>query len=333
MTSFAGQTRRFIPALVAMTTSLALALPAAAQSQSAQAYPEHPVRIVSITSAGTGADDYTRLLAKYLGQKLGQSFVVENKPGGNMIIASDYVAKATPDGYTLLLSASGAMAANPFLFRKLPYDPLKDFVPIARMSLLPVVLVVPGDSPYHTVADLVAAARARPGKLSFGTSSTGYRTILANFNDAAKIQALSVPYKAMSNLLPDLMSGIVDYGVVEVSAAVAQIQSGKLRALAVTSPARLPQLKDVPTMTEAGLPRAGVNSWTALFAPAGTPQPIVDKLSRYALEFVNSPEATKHYGMRGSSPFPGNGPELRATIVADQQMWKRLISLAGIEPE
>ncbi|ODV44497.1 ABC transporter substrate-binding protein [Cupriavidus sp. UYMMa02A] len=331
MTRFAGRTRHFIPALVAMTT--ALTLPAPARAQLAQTYPDHPVRIVSITSAGTGADDYTRLLAKYLGQKLGQSFVVENKPGGNMIIASDYVAKAAPDGYTLLLSTSGAMAANPFLFRKLPYDPLKDFVPIARMSLLPVVLVVPGNSPYHTVADLVKAARANPGKLNFGTPSTGYRTIVANFNDAAKIQATSVPYKAMSGLLPDLMTGIVDYGVVEVSAAVPHVQSGKLRALAVTSAARLPQLKDVPTMAEAGLPRAGVNSWTALFAPAGTPQPIVDKLSRYTLEFVNSPEATSHYAQRGTTPFPGNGAELRATIVADQQMWKRLISLAGIEPE
>ena len=333
MTSFAGWTRRSCPVLLAMTAALALSVPAAAQSQGAQTYPDHPVRIVSITSAGTGADDYTRLLAKYLSQKLGQSFVVENKPGGNMILASDYVAKAAPDGYTLLRSASGAMAANPFLFRKLPYEPLKDFVPIARMSLLPVAFVVPGNSPYHTVADLVAAARAKPGALNFGTSSTGYRTIVANFNDAAKIQATSVPYKAMSNLLPDLMTGIVDYGVVEVSAAVPHILSGKLRALAVTSPTRLAQLKDVPTMAEAGLPRAGVNSWTALFAPAGTPQPIVDKLSRYTLEFVNSPEATAHYAQRGATPFPGNGRELRATIVADQQMWKRLISLAGIEPE
>lgn len=333
MTSPAGRTRHRIPALVSIAASVALGLPAAARAQSAQSYPDHPVRIVSITSAGTGADDYTRLLAKYLGQKLGQSFVVENKPGGNMIIASDYVAKAAPDGYTLLLSASGAMAANPSLFRKLPYDPLKDFVPIARMSMLPVAFVVPGDSPYHSVADLVAAARARPGKLNFGTSSTGYRTIVANFNDAAKIEATSVPYKAMSGLLPDLMTGIVDYGAVEVSAAVPHVQSGKLRALAVTSPRRLPQLKDVPTMAEAGLPRAGVNSWTALFAPAGTPQPIVDKLSRYTLDFVNSPEAASHYAQRGATPFPGNSAELRATIVADQQMWKRLISLAGIEPE
>lgn len=333
MTRFTARTRALLPVLAALIGGLVPALPAAAQAQAVQNYPERPVRIVSITSAGTGADDYTRLLAKYLGQKLGQSFVVENKPGGNMIIASDYVAKSAPDGYTLLLSASSAMAANPFLFKKLPYDPLKDFAPIARMSLLPVVFVVPANSPYRTVADLVKAARANPGKLNFGTPSTGYRTIVANFNDAAKIQATSVPYKAMSGLLPDLMTGVVDYGVVEVSAAVPHVQSGKLHALAVTSAARLPQLKDVPTMAEVGLPRAAVNSWTALFAPAGTPQPIVDKLSRYTLEFVNSPEATAHYAQRGTTPFPGNSAELRANILADREMWKRLISIAGIQPE
>ncbi|WP_349604825.1 tripartite tricarboxylate transporter substrate binding protein [Cupriavidus sp. DF5525] len=328
MSIFAERARGPLRALLALLCLPALAAPAAAQT-----YPERPVRIVSITSAGTGADDYTRLLAKHLGQKLGQSFVVENKPGANMILACDYVAKAAPDGYTLLLSASGAMAANPFLFRKLPYDPLKDFVPVARMSVIPVALVVPATSPYRTVADLVAAARAKPGTLNFGTSSTGYRTIITAFNDAAKIQAMSVPYKAMSTLLPDLMSGVVDYGVVEVSAVVPHVQSGKLRALAVTANARMPQLKDVPTMAEAGMPAAAINSWTGLFAPAGTPPAIVDKLAQYTLEFVNSPEAMAHYGARGSMPYPAGGAELRKTIIADQQMWKRLITLAGIEPE
>ena len=310
-----------------------LCAPALIPHAAAQAYPERPVRIVSITSAGTGADDYTRLLAKHLGQKLGQSFIVENKPGANMILACDYVAKAAPDGYTLLLSASGAMAANPFLFKRLSYDPLKDFAPIARMSVIPVALVVPGTSPYHTVADLVAAAKGRPGTLNFGTSSTGYRTIITAFNDAAKIQAVSVPYKAMSTLLPDLMSGVVDYGVVELSAAVPHVQSGKLRALAVTTNTRMPQLKDVPTMAEVGMPAAAVNSWTGLFAPAGTPPAIVEKLAQATLEFVNSPEATAHYNARGSQPFPAGSAELRKTIVADQQMWKRLITLAGIEAE
>ncbi|MEM5275946.1 conserved exported hypothetical protein [Cupriavidus taiwanensis] len=316
--------------LFAVLAGLALALPAPA---GAQTYPERPVRIVSVTSAGTGVDDYTRLLARYLGQKLGQSFVVENRPGANMILASDHVAKSAPDGYTLLLSGSGAMAANPFLYKRLPYDPLKDFVPVARMSALPVAVVVPGTSPYRTAADLVAAARARPGKLNYGTSSTGYRTILAAFNDAAKIQTVSVPYKAASNLLTDLMAGVVDYGAVEISAVVPHVQSGKLRALAVASPARVPVLKDVPTVGEAGMPGAAFNTWVGLFAPAGTPPAVVDKLARLTLDFVNSPEAAAHYAVRGSVPYPASGADLRKAIIDDQQAWKRMIALAGIEPE
>ncbi len=249
MRGFAVQIQRKLPAVLAVLAGLQVS--ALMQPAAAQTYPERPVRIVSVTSAGTGLDDYTRLLARYFGQKLGQSFVVENKPGANMILASDYVAKAAPDGYTLLLSGSGAMAANPFLYKRLPYDPLKDFVPVARLSALPVAVVVPGSSPYRTVADLVAAARAKPGKLNYGTSSTGYRTILAAFNDVARIQAVSVPYKAASTLLPDVMTGVVDYAAIEVSAVVPHVQSGKLRALAVASPARVAQLKDVPTVAEA----------------------------------------------------------------------------------
>lgn len=328
MHGFATQASRPLKALLAL-----LAVPALMQAAAAQTYPERPVRIVSVTSAGTGLDDYTRLLAKYLGQKLGQSFIVENKPGANMILASEYVAKAAPDGYTLLLSGSGAMAANPFLFKRLPYDPQKDFVPVARMSALPVAVVVAGSSPYRTLADLVAAARARPGSLNYGTSSTGYRTILAAVNDAAKIQAVSVPYKAMSTLLPDLMTGVVDYGAVEVSAVIPHVQTGKLRALAVAAPARVPQLKDVPTVAEAGVPNASFNTWTGLFAPAGTPPAIVDKLAQLTLEFVRSPEAAAHYAARGAVPYPASGPELRKTIVEDQQNWKRMIATAGIEPE
>ncbi len=169
-----------------------------------------------------------------------------------MVVATDYVSKAAPDGYTLLLSGSGAMAANPFLFRKLPYDPMKDFAPVARLSVLPIAVIVPGNSPYHTAGDLIAAARANPGKLNFATSSTGYRVVMTAFNEAAKINAVSVPYKAANAMMTDVMGGMVDYGGVEVSAIIPHVQSGKLRALAITGPNRLPQLKDVPTLRELG---------------------------------------------------------------------------------
>ncbi len=320
--------RRALRLLCPMLATLAMAAPVRAAD-----YPEHPVKIVSVTSAGTGIDDYTRLLAKYLSDKLGQSFIVENRPGGNMVVATDYVSKAAPDGYTLLLSGSGAMAANPFLFRKLPYDPLKDFAPVARLSVLPIAMIVPGNSPYRSAADLVAAARAKPGKLNFATSSTGYRVIATAFNEAAKIDTVSVPYKAANAMMTDVMGGVVDYACVEVSAAIPHVQSGKLRALAITGPSRLPQLKDVPTISELGLERYSLNTWVGLFAPAGTPQPIVDRLTRLAMQFTTTPEAMAHYQARGSAAYPANGAELRKNIVADLQGWKQMITLAGIQPE
>jgi len=328
MKPFAFASRR-TRALFATVFALALLQGTAA----AQTYPARPVRIVSITSPGTGVDDLTRLLANYLSQKTGQSFFVENKPGANTIIACDYVAKAAPDGYTLLLGASSSMAANPFLFKNLPYSPTRDFAPIARLNALPVAVVVPASSPYRTLDQLMAAARARPGKLNFGTSSAGYRTMLGAINALAKVDTVDVPYKAMSNLLPDLIGGVLDYSIIEVSAAVPFVQADKLRVLAVSSPSRLPALPDAPTLAEAGAGDATLISWVAVFAPAGTPKPVVDKLSKLALEFVDTPEAKAHFAQRGTTPMPGGPAELAAAIVQDQAKWKRYIEVAGIQAE
>lgn len=326
--------RRRVLLAVACAATLACAGPVHAQK-----YPDRPIRIVSVASPGTSIDDYTRLLAKFLGERLGQSVVVENRPGANMILASDAVAKAAPDGYTLLLTASSAMSANPFLYRKLPYNPGKDFVAVARMSTLPIALVVSEQSPYKSVADLVAAARARPGAVNGGSSSTGYRLMSAAFNEAAGIRTTDVPYKATAGLLPDLVGGQVDYGMVEFGAAYTLVQSRKLRALAVLSPKRVPVLPDVPTLSEAGMLNAGLmdavsrTNWSGLFAPAGTPAPIVDRIGKLTIEFVNSPDAQKHYAARGSLPNPGTGAELAAAVKVDQAIWQKMIAVAGIQPE
>ncbi|MNN23056.1 Tripartite tricarboxylate transporter family receptor [compost metagenome] len=210
---------------------------------------------------------------------------------------------------------------------------------MARMSSLPVALVVAASSPYKSVPDLVNAARARPGKLNGASSSTGYRLMAAAFTEAAGIKTMDVPYKATATLLPDLIGGNVDFTMVEFTAAMPLIQSNKLRALAVLSPKRVSLMPDVPTLSEAGMQNSTVVeavsriNWSGLFAPAGTPKPIVEKVAKLTLEFVNSPEAMAHYASRGSQPNPGTGPELGKAVVADQQTWKRLITAAGLQPE
>lgn len=306
------------------------ALPAAAQQP---AYPDRPVRIVSISSAGTGVDDFTRLAAKYFSDRTGKSFFVENRPGANGIIATDHVAKAAPDGYTLLLTAASAITANPYLYRNLPYDPNKDLAPIARMSVVPIVVTVPAGSPHRSLQSLLDAARDQPGKLSYGTSTAGYKVMVAAVNGLAKVQAVEVPYKGTTTLLPDLISGTLDYAMVEVSQVVPQMQAGKLRPLAVSSPARVAVLAEVPTLAELGLGEATLTSWMGLFAPAATPPAIVRQLSALALEFVASPEAKLHFDTRGTAAYPAALDGFRQAIVEDQARWKHYINAVGLRPE
>ena len=297
------------------------------------AYPDKPVKIVSISSAGTGVDDFTRLAAKYFSDKTGKTFYVENKPGANTALGADFVAKAAPDGYTLLLAAASTMAANPYMIRNLPYDPNKDFAPIARLSVIPVVLAVPASSLYRSLGELMDAARARPGKLNYGTSTAGYKAMTAALNGAFKVQAQDVPYKGSTNMLTDLMTGTLDYALLEISQVTPQVQAGRLRALAITSPTRSAALPEVPTMAEAGAGDATLTSWLGLLAPGGTPPAIVDKLSKLSLEFVDSPEAKAHFAQRGTGPFAADAAAFRKAIVEDQAKWKHYIAAAGIQPE
>jgi tripartite-type tricarboxylate transporter receptor subunit TctC len=324
--------RRALLAVAASAILLPLAGPAIAQG-----YPDRVIRLVSPVSPGTGVDDYVRLLARHLSLKLVQSVVVENKPGANMIVASEFVAKSEPDGYTIYVSGSSAMAANPYLYKRLPYDPNKDFAAVARLTALPMAVVVAAASPYKSVADLAAAARRKPSGLNCASATSGFRVLGAAFGRAANIRNEEIPYKGMSQLVTDMVGGVIDYSVVDLTLAGPLIQSGKLRAVAVPNPKRVAMLPDVPALVEAGLPdHALVNavsraSWTGLFVPAGTPAPIIEKLARFSLEFVQSPEAKAFHAARGGVPNPGSGPELARNIQADQQVWKQLIAAAGLK--
>ena len=323
-------TRRRVALLAGLCAAWLGITPATAQQA---VYPDRPVRIVSVSGAGTGVDDFTRLAAKYLSDKNGKSFYVENRPGANSILASDHVAKAAPDGYTLLLAAASAVTANPYMYKNLPYDANKDLLPIARMSVVPIVVTVPATSPHRTLDAVLAAARAHPGKLSYGTSTAGYKVMTAAINALAKVQALDVAYKSSSGMLPDLLAGTIDYAMLEVSQVVPLVQGGRLRALAVSSPARVPALPDVPTLGELGLGDATLTSWLGLFAPAGTPRPIVDKLSQWAVEFVASPEARAHFEKRGTAAYPAGAAEFTKAILEDQARWKHYIGAVGLQPE
>lgn len=296
-------------------------------------YPDHPVRIVSVSGAGTGVDDFTRLAAKYFTDKTGKPFYVENRPGANSILASDHVAKAAPDGYTLLLATASAVTANPYMYKNLPYDANKDLVPVARMSVVPIVVTVPATSPHRSLEALLAEGRAHPGKLSYGTATAGYKVMTAAINGLAKVQAIDIPYKSSSGMLPDLMSGTLDYAMLEVSQVVPQVDAGKLRALAVSSPVRVAALPDVPTLNELGLSSATLTSWLGLFAPAGTQQPIIDKLARLAVDFVASPEAKAHFVKRGTAAYPASSAEFTKAILEDQARWKYYITAVGLKPE
>lgn len=305
----------------------------------AQDYPARYIRIVSPTAAGSPIDEYTRRLAKYLGERLKQTVIIENRPGGNTIIAAETVAKAHPDGYTLLFAPSSTLGANPHLFKKLSYDPLRDFVPVARLYTATVALAVPGNSPFRTVNDLVTAARANPGKLNTATASTAYRILSSAFHRAAGIDVADIGYKSAAAVVPDVMTGVVDYAVFEFSTIRAPLEAGTLRGVALLALKRSPLAPDIPTLIEAGLQDAAMVTaisqvmWAGLFAPAGTPAAIVETIERLSLEFVNSPDAIAFANQQGLMPTPGSAAELGKAVIADQIAWKDMIAGSGLEPQ
>lgn len=256
---------------------LAFVVPCAA----AQDYPHKPVRLIVPFPPGGSVDLVARLVGKSLQDALKQPFVVDNKPGASGNVGAAYVAKAPPDGYTLLVGSAGVFAANQFLYANPPFDPLQAFAPIMRIVDQPNILVVGQQSPVRSVNELIALAKARPGKLSFGSASVGSAQHFSTeiFMQQAGVELLHVPYKGGAPALVDLMGGQIDMLFDTSPTALPYARSGKLRALAITSRQRSPLLPDVPTMKEAGLPDFEVVTWTGIAAPAGTPQAVIDRLN------------------------------------------------------
>src|SRR5438552_13375621 len=264
-----------------MKTLLVLFLALLAGHATAQEYPNKPVRVVVPYVAGGNADIFGRTLGQKLGDALKQPFVVENRAGANGGIGAEFVAKSAPDGYTLLAVASGPIVVNPVLYAKAPYDPVRDFAPVAQCAVYQYVLVTRMDAPYKTIGDLVAAARANPGGLAYGSTGVGGGNHLAAelFGLASGTRFNHIPYKGRAPALADLLGGQLAFMFDTVITSVPHIRSGRLRAFAVSSAKRAPSLAEVPTMHEAGFAGFDMSQWQGVLAPAGTPRGVVKKLN------------------------------------------------------
>ncbi|MBS0339319.1 MAG: tripartite tricarboxylate transporter substrate binding protein [Proteobacteria bacterium] len=315
--------------------ALALLLVACcAQAAVAQDYPSKPVKLVVPFPPGGSVDLVARLVGKSLQDSLKQPFVVDNKPGASGNIGAAFVAASPPDGYTLLVGSAGVFAANQYLYANPPLDPQKAFAPIMRIVDQPNILVVSPQSPAHSVKELIALAKARPGKVSFGSASVGSAQHFASemFMQQAGVQMLHVPYKGGAPALTDLMGGQIDMLFDTSPTALPYVKSGKLRALAITSSQRSPLLPDVPTMKEAGLPAFEVVTWTGIAAPAGTPQPVIDKINA-AIKAALGGELSRQLAETSLIPVGDTPAAFREFIRKDAQSYEALVRSAQITPQ
>lgn len=327
-TGFPRQRRRALTALAGV--GLAAALPGRAQAR----FPERPITLLVPFGPGGIADLTARAVAEHMGKSLGVAVVVDNKPSAGSIVASQAAAAARPDGHTLLLMSNGN-AVSVGLFRKLPYDTLKDFAPITTLGYFDIGIFVAAASRFATLRDAVAFAKANPGRLNVGTIAPGSTQHLAAklFETVAGIDVLAVPYKGSPALLQALRGGEVDIAFEIVGPMVPQVAAGAVRALAVSSGQRNPALPDVPTVQQAGVAGYDVASWNALAAPAGTPPEVIERLGRAAREAVASPAVRDKLGKLGMRLQGSTPAELHALLGAEIRRWAEVIRKAGIEPE
>jgi tripartite-type tricarboxylate transporter receptor subunit TctC len=313
---------------------IAATLVLAAFAASAQTYPARPVKIMVGANAGGGTDIIARMLADKYQASMGQPFVVENKPGASNTIAADATAKAAPDGHTLLVATNTGQAIAPHIL-KLGFDTNKDLVPVALIVVVPNVLVVSPSVPAAHVRELIALVKANPEKFSYGSSGVGSTQHLAGeaFNLAAGTKAVHVPYKGSAQALSDLVGGQIQLDFDTTSSAMAFIKSGKVKALAVMSPKRTPELPDVPTLTEAGLPGVEMTTWYGLFVTAGTPKPIIDKLYAETMKAIKDPEVAKRLVGLGGEPGSLSQAEFAAMVKSDYDRSGKLIKDANVKLE
>lgn len=304
----------------------------ATQALSQTAYPSQPIRLIVSFAAGGPTDIFARLVASKLEKELGQPIIVENKPGGGSNIGSEFVAKAKPDGYTLLVGTV-ANATNMGIYKNLGYDTARDFAPITQIMSSPSVLVVNNNLPVRTLSELIAYAKARPGKLSYASSGAGGMQHHAGelLKLRAGIDVIHIPYKGAAPALTDVIGGTVDFGFKTASGVMPAILSGKVRAIAVAGNTRLTQLPDVPTMAEAGMPDLEADSWNGLFAPAGTPPAIIKRLADATITILKTPEIKERFAAISATPVGSSPEEFSKYVKAEIAKWGMVAKQANVQ--
>jgi len=313
----------------------ALALAAAAYGLGAQeAYPNRPVKIVIGFGPGSGTDIMARMLGEELRQSLGQPFVVDNRPGAAAQIAAGAVAKAPPDGYTLFFTSNSSHSVNPHIFKKLPYDPIADFTPVGGVAYFPFILAVNTSVPARTPQEFVTYANANKGKLFYAYGTPTVQIPAAALSRLLKLDAVGVPYKSSPAALTDVIGGQAQFLVVDLASARPHLQSGKLRALGVTTSKRSALAPDLPTIEETlGLRDFDLAAWTGVFGPAGMPREVTEKLSASLLQVLARPDVRERIQAAGAEPTPSDIPTFTALVRRQLEVWGRKVNDAGIQPE
>jgi len=317
---------------IATAVLVGLTVCASSLAQTADNYPNRSITmVVAFPAAGT-TDILARLIGQKLTEKFKQTVVVENRPGAGGNIGTAYVAKAPPDGYTIMMGTIGTQSINPSLYKKMPYDAAKDFVPITRAAMVPNLLVVNKDAPYNTLAEMMAFGKANPGKLTYGSSGNGTTLHLSGelFNLMSGSKITHIPYKGSTPAVADLLGGQISMIFDNMPSVIQQVKSGRLKALAVTSAQRNPQLPEIPTIQELGVAGYEVWSWFGLLAPAATPKPIVDKLNASIVDIIKQPDVQAKIIELGAVPVPETSAEFGAFIEAETVKWAKVIKEANI---
>ena len=312
---------------------LIVAMGFASQAGAQPAYPSKPVQFVVPFAAGSATDQIARAFGQEFAKEAKQPVVVDNKPGASGFIAAQLVAKAAPDGYTIFITSNTTHAANEHLYKKLPYDPVKDFEPVTALGRGGNILIVHPSLPAKSVAELIALAKAQPGKLSFGSGSSASRVSGELFQQMAGVQLLHVPYKSNPLAINDLLGGQINMMFTDTATGLPQVKGGKVRALGVTSPKRTSLAPDVPTIAEAGVKGYELTYWFAAYLPAKTPQAIIDRAHALLVNAATSEVVKTFYATTGTEAFTTTSAELAKFQAAESLKWGRVIKAAGIEPE